>query len=287
LLLLGPVGLALAGGGVPGLIYMKAGSRVEPAWISAQEATEKGVLRWRLFSEADQRKLRGFLADSERLRAEQKVGAAQSAAADCPLVLSASEEERTHPKPNGSLSDLDQQALAIYRGRIESISPGFFDGLPYSLLQVEVTDALRSSELVARNEILIPYPFAQFKIGSSTFCGGDPRKYRPTIGDEVLVFVYDTPLNSDRTLVYPRSPEIFFQTAEGHLIVPEALRTDKAIAAASRLEDLEKLVRSRSPSQLLARRGRPLALSPANTSPASPPQARSERLLPELGQGAL
>ena len=161
---------------------------------------------------------------------------------DCPVFLSTPDEGRIDPKPNRSFSDLAEQALAIYSGRIEGISQGFFDGLPSSLLQVKVTEVFRSSTLVAREKVLIPYPFARFKAGASTFCGGSAALYQPAIGDQVLVFIYDPPLDTARTLVYPRSPELFFQTAAGRLIVPAPLKTDRDIAVAGSLEGLEKLL---------------------------------------------
>jgi hypothetical protein len=147
------------------------------------------------------------------------------------------------PKPNRSLSDLTEQALAIYSGRIEGISQGFFSGLPSSLLRVKVTKAFRSSDLVARDEVLVYYPLARFTIGSSTFCGGFHGMFEPAVGNRVLVFVYDPPTNAAQTLVYPRSPELFFQTSAGRLIVPRELKTDQGIAAAGSLDDLEKLLR--------------------------------------------
>jgi hypothetical protein len=224
---------------------MKAGPRAEPVWISAEEAAapEKGGLRWQVFSESDQGNLRRFIAESERLKVERKSRGVRESDMDCPIFLSTPDEDRIDPKPNRSFSDLAEQALAIYSGRIEGISQGFFDGLPSSLLQVKVTEAFRSSELVARQEVLIPYHFARFKAGASTFCGGSEAMYRPTTGDQVLVFIYDPPLNAARTLVYPRSLELFFQTAAGRLIVPKPLKTDRDIAVAGSLEDLEKLLR--------------------------------------------
>lgn len=246
LLLLGiPVGLAIAGRDAPGVIYMKAGSRAEPVWISAEEAAapEKGGLRWHLFSESDQGNLRRFMAESERLKEEQKSRGARESNLDCPIFLSTSEEGRIDPKPNRSFSDLAEQALAIYRGRIEGVSQGFFDGIPSSLLRVRVMEAFRSSKLVAREEVLIPYPFARFKVGASTFCGGSGALYQPATGDQVLVFIYDSPLNAARTLIYPRSPELFFQTSAGRFIVPAPLKADHDIAVAGSLEGLEKLLR--------------------------------------------
>jgi hypothetical protein len=147
------------------------------------------------------------------------------------------------PKPNRSLSDLAEQALAIYSGRIEGISQGFFSGLPSSLLRVKVTKAFRSSNLVASDEILIYYPFARFKVGSSTFCGGFHGMFEPAAGDRLLVFIYDPPVDAAQTLVYPRSPELFFQSSAGRLIVPRELKTDRDLAAAGSLDDLEKLLR--------------------------------------------
>jgi hypothetical protein len=243
LLFAGFVKSVMAGGGAPSVIYMKSDSRIEPVWISAKAATGQHGVRWELFAEADQRTLGKFLADSEQRRAELKSATRLEFDIDCPLVLSGSEPERIGPKPNGSLADLDQQALAIYRGRIETIASGFFDGLPSSLLAVEVTKVHRSSARVARGTVLIPYPFAKFKVGASTFCGGDPKRYQPAVGDQVLVFIYDEPLNVERTLLLPRSAELFFQTAAGRLIVPEALKTDKAVTAVRGLSELEKRLR--------------------------------------------
>jgi len=189
-----------------------------------------------------------FPGHSERLRREAKSSPERQEDGklgvdlECPLTL-ASEEGRMDPKPNRSLSDLAEQALAIYSGRIEGISQGFFSGLPSSLLRVKVTKAFRSSALVASDEVLIPYPFAHFKIGPSTFCGGFHGMFEPAVGDRVLVFIYDPPVDAAQTLVYPRSPELFFQTSAGRLIVPRELKTDRDLAAAGSLDDLEKLLR--------------------------------------------
>ncbi|HEY4574719.1 MAG TPA: hypothetical protein VIJ26_12160 [Thermoanaerobaculia bacterium] len=61
----------------------------------------------------------------------------------------------------------------------------------------------------------------------------------------MLVFIYDPPVDAAQTLVYPRSPELFFQNSAGRLIVPKLLKTDRDIAAAGSLDDLEKLLRQR------------------------------------------
>lgn len=245
LFLLGiPFGMAIAGPDAPGVIYMKAGPRTTPVWISAEEAATpaKDGLRWQLFSESDQGNLRRFIAESERLKKERKSRGARESDLDCPIFLSTPDEGRIDPKPNHSFADLTKQALAIYSGRIEGISKGFFEGLPSSLLRVKVTEAFRSSALVAKEEVLIPYPFARFKAGASTYCGGSAEMYQPAIGDQVLVFLYDPPLDTARTLVYPRSPELFFQSSAGRLVVPGPLKTDRDIAVAGSLEGLEKLL---------------------------------------------
>lgn len=243
--MLASVGLAIGGLESPGVIYMKAGPRATPVWISAEEAAspETGSLRWQLFADYEENNLRRFMAENERFKEEQKSRGVQGSDLDCPLSLSTANEERMDPKPNRSFSQLAAQALAIYSGRIEGISQGFFDGLPSSLLKVRVTEAFRSSEKVARDRVLIPYPFARFKVGALTFCGGSAGTYPPAAGDQVLVFIYDPPLDASRTLIYPRSPELFVQTSAGRLIVPMPLKTDRDIAAAGSLEGLKKLLR--------------------------------------------
>jgi hypothetical protein len=238
-------GLAIAGGEAPGVIYPKAGPRTAPSWVSAEAAAtpDKSGLRWQLFSDTDLGNLSRFAAENERVKKERKSQGAIESALDCPIYVSTPDPERIDPKPNRSFADLEKQALAIYSGQIESISRGFFDGLPASLLQVKVTEAFRTSEQVARETVLIPYPFARFKIGESTYCGGSTEMYQPAIGDQVLVFIYDPPLNAARTLVFPRNPELFFQSTAGRLVVPAPLKTDRDIAIAGSLERLEKLLR--------------------------------------------
>jgi hypothetical protein len=230
---------------------MKAGPRAHPIWISADAAaSEQGDLRWQFFSPSEAGNLRGFLAWNEELKSKpanaQEHGASDDQATDleCPIALATSDQDRIDPKPNDSLSHLAEQAIAIYSGRIESISQGFFDGIPSSLLRVRTMEAFRSSPLIDEEEVLIPYPYARFKIGDRSFCGGSSAIYRPAVEDRVLVFVYDPPLNAARNLVFPRSPEIFFQGSEGHLVSPDSLKTDKYIAVADSLADLEELLRS-------------------------------------------
>jgi hypothetical protein len=247
--LLASIGVAIGGGPeAPGVIYMKASPRAVPVWVSAEEAATptKDGLQWQLFSESDQGNLRHFISESKRLKGEQRNLRVGDSGLSCPIVLAAPDEDRINPKPNRSFSQLTEQAIAIYSGRIESISPGFFDGLPSSLLQVNVTETFKSSEEVAKERVLIPYPFARFRVGTSTFCGASAETYQPAKGDQVLVFIYDPPLNAERTLVYPRSPELFVQTSAGRLIVPMPLKTDKDIAAAGSLQGLEKLLRQDS-----------------------------------------
>ena len=162
LVLLGPVFLARADSKPPGVIYMKPGSpRVLPVWVSAAElaASGKASLQ-KLFSESDLNTLRSFSAENKRLREEQKKRGVQEPTPDCPNSLSTSDEDRMDPKPNRSFSDLTEQAIAIYSGRIEEVSTGFFGGIPSSLLRVKVAETFRSSPLVASGEVLVPYPFA-------------------------------------------------------------------------------------------------------------------------------
>lgn len=242
--LLGIAGGATAAQGLPDRIYMASGPRIEPVWVSAEEARdpETGGLRVDLFSESDRDQFRRFAADVRRLRKEEV--ARGDGGQDCLVSLASGCEERMEPKSNGSLPDLAGQAIAIYRGRIGAIAPGFFDGVPSSLLRVEITKIFRTSDQVAKEVVWVPHPYARFQMGDLTVCGG-AKGYEPAEGDQVLVFVYDPPVDADHALVIPRSPEIFFQTAAGRLIVPDPLKKDREIGAAGDLDDLEKLLRKR------------------------------------------
>jgi len=242
LLLLGTAGGAIAAQSLPDLIYMTSGPRIEPVWVSAEEARdpETGGLRVELFSESDRDQFRRFAADVRRLQKE--AGARGAGRQGCLLSLASGCEERMDPKPNRSLPDLAGQAIAIYRGRIGGIAQGFFGGVPSSLLRVEITQAFRQSDQVAKEVVWVPHPQARFQMGDLTVCGG-AKGYEPAEGDQVLVFVYDPPVDADHALVVPRGPEIFFQTAAGRLIVPDLLKKDREIGTAGSLDDLEKLLR--------------------------------------------
>jgi len=243
-LLLGISGGAIAAQSLPDLIYMTSGPRIEPVWVSAEAARdpETGGLRVELFSESDWDQFRRFAADIRRLQEEAE--ARGDRRKDCLISLASGCEERMDPKPNRALPDLAEQAIAIYRGRIGGIAQGFFGGVPSSLLRVEITKSFRQSDQVAKEVVWIPYPQARFQMGDLTVCGGS-KGYEPAEGDQVLVFVYDPPVDADHALVIPSGPEIFFQTAAGRLIVPDLLKKDREIGTAGSFDDLEKLLRKR------------------------------------------
>ena len=204
-----------------------------PVWVSAEAAEQGGEVDWSLFSEADKRSLKGFLdQNGEDL--------------NCSIFLSQPYVHRLNPKDNSTFSSLMNNAMAIYAGEITAVSPGFFGGLPSSLLTVRVGEVLRASKLIDVMELLVPYPVARFRIGRSTFCGGAPDSFIPTSGDQVVVFVYDPPLDRSRTLVSPLAQELLIET-QGRLVLPKDLRLDDVLGKASSLTEVIDHIRGSEP----------------------------------------
>ena len=154
--------------------------------------------------------------------------------------------DRLNPRPNDSLRDLAANALAIYRGRVERVIPGFFYGEPGSLLEVKVEHTIKDSQLYRpRPYLYVYYPFLYASVGDRVLCRASRQfPLRPASGDEVLVFAYDPPHDVAGTVLAPTESEIFIQPQGEPLKVPHGVRRDPSLTALSSLTELQAAVAS-------------------------------------------
>lgn len=235
----------------PEIIPSNIGSRSTPLWVEARAAaSDRGGIRPDLFSANAVRSLREH-AEANRAGRLAKGRPAilpksyrPEAGVDCTQLFGVPSVDRLEPKPNGTLADLVDQSRAILSGRVTQVEQGFFDGLPYSLLQISVTDVLHaSSEEPAPRVVYVAYPYARFAVDDEIYCTGMTGAFEPGPGARVLFFVYDEPLDSGVPLYAPDLEELVFESSTHELILGGHLDEDDEIAPAASLDEIETLVR--------------------------------------------
>jgi hypothetical protein len=119
-----------------------------------------------------------------------------------------------------------RSAKGVFRGRIVSITPGFFAGSPGSLLELGDVRTIRGSQAygTVQDRVYVRHPYAHFRVGPLEFCSETrPETHVPAVGEELMVFTFDPPPDDMGTLVYSYLRELVFES-DGRLQVPEALR---------------------------------------------------------------
>src|SRR5216684_566879 len=105
-------------------------------------------------------------------------------------------------------------AHAIVAGTIRSVTPGFFSGLPGSLIELDSLDKIKADSLYndLRERLYIRLPYAQFVTGGIEYCReSGPGAYLPRVGDRLLVFAYRAPGDTAGTFVYTTSSDVIAQ----------------------------------------------------------------------------
>jgi len=159
---------------------------------------------------------------------------------ECKSML-AVDDHRGGEAPSSTLSDLVSHSKSIFLGTVQSIERGFSSGVPSSLLEVEVTDAIKGNAPTA--PIYIDYLVAHFRIGPYYFCNAD-KGYEPSPGDQILLFDYTGPADRDGILYGPRFEQLVFQSQDGALFVHPRLKSDPNLADAQSLNQVVTRARS-------------------------------------------
>jgi len=233
-----------SGAQVPDRIEVPIPNRNEPMWQSATAvSTGEGEVDWSRFSANSAQTLQELAAENRELAMRSGRGVPNSEDVLCEHVFGTPITESLVPKPNRTLHDLVVHSEAMLRGRIVTVEPGFIDGLPSSLLRVEIDEELRTlSGVGSEGHVYVAFPFARFRIGETSFCTGIEAAYQPKVGDGIFVFLYERPLDNEGVLLLPEPEEMFFEV-DGQLVLPHLSAMGSAARTARDLADLAARVR--------------------------------------------
>jgi hypothetical protein len=214
-----------------------------PLWISAEAvADEQEIINLDLL---DSPSLRAYVEMQRRNLGHglEKAGAGERPTvvdipfSECPTSqYSTDQGHRGGMAPASTLSDLAANSLAILRGTIRTIDPGFDGGDPASLLGVEISKAIKGS--APQPLVYVLYPVAHYKIGPLYFC--NTRKgFEPSPGDQVLFFDNTGPVDREQILFAPHLKQILFQRGQGGgLFLPAQLKSSPEVSALHTLDDV-------------------------------------------------
>jgi hypothetical protein len=198
-----------------------------PVWISATAATDAdGALRYDLLP-------RWRIETLEQLRAIERARRANASShlatgdSDCEFFVGEVPIENDDVPAISDFMSAVAYARAIFSGKVVTITPGFIDGLPASLLEVRVADRVKGRDVYASSaSIYVAYPAARFAAGGKQYCIR-PRfnSHMPQIGDDVLVFALRGPADEQRQIARVESRDLLFATGSG-LRAPHIYQND-------------------------------------------------------------
>jgi hypothetical protein len=236
----------------PELIPSLVKSYPFPLWVAATAAADSnGHLRSDRFDLSQRESLEAAVARNQQVRQAQghtpgpaSPTAPPVAGVDCQELFGGPVEGRVEAKANNSLEDLTTNAIAVYRGHIQRIIPGFSEGVPQSLLQIKIEETLRQPTEERRLAVLfVLHPWARFWIGDQPFCTGVAPIHEPRLGDRVLFFRYDPSLSPTLAVFAPELEELAFERATGDLTLPRGLKHDDEVGPVANLEELTAITR--------------------------------------------
>lgn len=116
-------------------------------------------------------------------------------------------------KKREALADLIKNASAIYLVEIEMLQVGFYKTSLASLARCRLIQTIRGEEPTERH-LYIPFESAQLDLKDITLCASSLKlHYPPTQGQQLLVFDFIGPLNSNNNF-YDPGPEMVLLRGE-------------------------------------------------------------------------
>lgn len=159
-----------------------------PVWVSASVAFDAdGNLRPDHFSNGDRKRI-----EANRRR---------NPGPDC--VVSTGRPFETN-RQSKSLSDLVANSLAIVTGNVVGIEQGFFTGMPGVLLAVKVESRLKRFAAVDDDEFVFAFVGeGRIETTKGLTCASSLSAVpMPQIGDGILLFAYDNPIDIARSILH-------------------------------------------------------------------------------------
>ena len=174
--------------GVPKVLHYRQPLPPTTVWVAESAAVDaNGDLRTEYFAEHELAMLRRNLA--------------RNAAGDCTTFLMQPSLE--HQRPEQTLDDVITNSRVIVSGTVTSATPGFFRGLPGTLLALQQTQRLKALVPVSTGETLYVFiPQATIRTRSGALCSTmhDALPAIPEAGASIVAFVYGSPVDEQNAI---------------------------------------------------------------------------------------
>jgi hypothetical protein len=217
---------------VPDRVASRFAPEGPPWWMSARAVTRSdGEIDWSLFRPSTQRNLQDWIR-SDRYREQGCLGPY-----DVHVTLG------NRPRI-GSFPELVLQSKAIYGGTVARAQGGFLFDQPGTLLQVSVEQVLKAGEdFSVEDYVYVFYPQGDFRVGRYQFCIRNSEYPEvPPRGTRILLLPSVAPEDAGRKLIYPYLGEVFVETPEGGLGVPQIWKAEIEGRGLKTWEDLRTAV---------------------------------------------
>lgn len=154
--------------------------------------------------------------------------------------MSGLEDDRGGWAPDSSLPAMASNSASILRGVVREVTPGFYKGIPDSLLTVDVQEVVKGA--APPSTIYIDYQVAHFQIGPYRFCNASSG-YEPKPGDSLVLLDYVGPVDESGLLFAPRLSQILFERKEGGLFFRPEIKGIPEMGGATTLDEVTALIR--------------------------------------------
>lgn len=190
-----------------------------PFFVSLAAAVgPEGQIRWEVFGPPARRQLE--LAMQHPARAETTK--------PCP-VRTVTPGGPT--RPYRTWPELTTNASAIIRGKIVASTPGFEFARPVTILEIGVSETIaRQPGFPELRVVRVMNGEADFDIGGVRFCSAGPiAGFTPGVGDDVIVFAYEPPIDAAGTFILTAPEQLVFgRRNRVFSVVKPATSTDAA-----------------------------------------------------------
>lgn len=199
---------------IPGRFW--SGSDGDVIWVSASEAiTTSGTLRPEVHRPE---RLNRFLKDrTPATPRPHEATVSEAAKVSCDVTYTERFTEGRDDFPVESFAELSDVAAtrSVIHGVLTASEIGLHDGLPYTVLQVDV-----DSSDIDQDRVYLMYPRGRLQFDGMSFCNNDPAfSELPSIGDEIT-FIASRPLDSTASLYRTSGSWILYEHADTIVTAP-------------------------------------------------------------------
>jgi hypothetical protein len=213
-------------------------SRVAPVWVSTSEAVAAdGRLRTEAVTPSERRALE--LSGEKAMQRVQAHGVATTE--QCALTVATVEEGAPDMGTITSWAELVRiaESRTLYEGRVAGASAGLYAGLPFTVVQVEL-----SRKREARVVYLL-FPKGQVRVNGVTLCTSDPEFAElPEVGSRIAFFAGEA-VDKSGALYRVPAERIFYERSADVVVAPR-FAADPAFKEFRSLSELTRALHSSS-----------------------------------------